>query len=71
MSTLSHAASLRQSVRRSRDPLPRRLLALLRLWHHRATSRSQLRQLDEHLLRDIGISRETARFVADKPFWRE
>lgn len=71
MHTLSPSAALRQSVRRSRDPLPRRLLALLRLWYHRARSRSQLRELDERLLRDIGISRETARFVADKPFWRE
>jgi len=71
MSTLSHASSLRQSIGRSRDPLPRRLLALLRLWQHRARTRAQLSQLDAHQLRDIGISRETARRVADKPFWRE
>ena len=32
-------------------------------------SRNQLAQLDERLLRDIGIDRATARFEATKPFW--
>jgi len=71
MNTLSQSSALRQSAGRSRDPLSRRLLTLLRLWHHRATSRRQLRQLDERLLRDIGISREAALHVAAKPFWCE
>ena len=34
-----------------------------------ARSRNQLAQLDERLLRDIGIDRATARFEATKPFW--
>lgn len=34
-----------------------------------ARSRHQLAQLDERLLRDIGVDRATARFEADKPFW--
>lgn len=34
-----------------------------------ARSRHQLAQLDERLLRDIGIDRATARFEAAKPFW--
>ena len=34
-----------------------------------ARSRHQLAQLDERLLRDIGIDRATARFEAGKPFW--
>ena len=34
-----------------------------------ARSRNQLAQLDERLLRDIGIDRATARFEAGKPFW--
>ena len=34
-----------------------------------ARSRNQLAQLDERLLRDIGIDRATARYEADKPFW--
>ncbi|KAF0102753.1 MAG: hypothetical protein FD144_2483 [Rhodospirillaceae bacterium] len=34
-----------------------------------ARSRHQLSQLDERMLRDIGIDRATARFEATKPFW--
>jgi uncharacterized protein YjiS (DUF1127 family) len=34
-----------------------------------ARSRHQLAQLDERLLRDIGIDRAAARFEATKPFW--
>lgn len=32
-------------------------------------SRRQLAQLDERLLRDIGVDRSTARFEATKGFW--
>ncbi|MBV8192732.1 MAG: DUF1127 domain-containing protein [Alphaproteobacteria bacterium] len=32
-------------------------------------SRRQLAQLDERLLRDIGVDRATARFEADRGFW--
>ena len=32
-------------------------------------SRRQLAQLDERLLRDIGLDRATARFEATKGFW--
>ena len=34
-----------------------------------ARSRRQLSQLDERLLRDIGLDRATARFEASKGFW--
>ena len=34
-----------------------------------ARSRRQLAQLDERLLRDIGLDRATARFEATKSFW--
>jgi uncharacterized protein YjiS (DUF1127 family) len=34
-----------------------------------AKSRRQLAQLDERLLRDIGLDRATARFEATKGFW--
>ena len=34
-----------------------------------ARSRRQLAQLDERLLRDIGVDRATARFEASKGFW--
>jgi uncharacterized protein YjiS (DUF1127 family) len=34
-----------------------------------ARSRRQLAELDERLLRDIGLDRATARFEADRGFW--
>ncbi len=49
---------------------PRRLLALVLLWHERARQRDRLRQLDAHALRDIGITREEALQESWKPFWR-
>lgn len=45
-------------------------LATLALWRRRARSRRELRELDEHLLRDIGVSRGVAEHEAAKPFWR-
>ncbi|HHI75921.1 MAG TPA: DUF1127 domain-containing protein [Gammaproteobacteria bacterium] len=44
--------------------------ATLKLWYQRARQRRRLAQLDEHLLRDIGITPEQARREARKPFWR-
>lgn len=45
--------------------------ARLRLWYRRARQRRQLLQLDERLLRDIGVTVDEARHEAAKPFWRE
>jgi uncharacterized protein YjiS (DUF1127 family) len=38
--------------------------------YRRAQSRRQLRELDDRLLADIGLSREAAREEARKPFWQ-
>jgi uncharacterized protein YjiS (DUF1127 family) len=48
----------------------RHALDTIRLWRERARGRAQLRTFDEHLLRDIGITRLQAAAEADKPFWR-
>ena len=48
----------------------RRSLDTLRLWRERARGRQQLRTFDDHLLRDIGITRLQAEAEAHKPFWR-
>jgi uncharacterized protein YjiS (DUF1127 family) len=48
----------------------RRLMDTVRLWRQRAEGRQQLRTFDDHLLRDIGITRLQAEAEADKPFWR-
>lgn len=38
-------------------------------WIERSRQRRALRQLDDHLLRDLGVSRVDAQQEADKPFW--
>ncbi len=43
---------------------------LLRHWRKRATQRQTLSQLDDRLLRDIGVQRPLADLEAAKPFWR-
>jgi uncharacterized protein YjiS (DUF1127 family) len=55
----------------SRSDRPwRRFLNTLRLWHRRAQGRQQLREFDDQMLRDIGITRLQAAAEATKPFWR-
>jgi uncharacterized protein YjiS (DUF1127 family) len=39
-------------------------------WIERAGQRQALAELDDHLLKDIGISPEQARRESAKPFWR-
>jgi uncharacterized protein YjiS (DUF1127 family) len=38
-------------------------------WQARARERRALAELDEHLLRDIGLDRLSAQEEAAKPFW--
>ena len=38
-------------------------------WHELARQRRSLRELDDHLLRDIGLTREQVAVAAAKPFW--
>jgi uncharacterized protein YjiS (DUF1127 family) len=42
----------------------------IQLWRERSRGRQQLLLLDEHVLRDIGITRLQAEAEASKPFWR-
>lgn len=42
---------------------------LVRLWADRAQGRRALRHLDDHLLKDIGLTRGQALREAGKPFW--
>ena len=43
----------------------------LLLWYERARQRRALRALDDHLLSDIGRSREEADREARRPFWQD
>ena len=47
-----------------------RVLERLLLWQERAAQRQALASLDDHLLKDMGITRAEALYEADKPFWR-
>jgi uncharacterized protein YjiS (DUF1127 family) len=47
-----------------------RALAVLLRWRERARQRRQLREMNDHLLRDIGITRAEAQAEAERPFWR-
>jgi uncharacterized protein YjiS (DUF1127 family) len=40
------------------------------LWLERARQRRQLRELSDHMLRDIGLTQADAWAESEKPFWR-
>jgi len=40
------------------------------VWAERAAERRHLAQLDEHLLKDIGLNRADVEAVSTRPFWR-
>jgi uncharacterized protein YjiS (DUF1127 family) len=45
-------------------------LAIWREWRRRARDRAELANLDDRMLKDIGLTRGDAEFLSDKPFWR-
>ena len=40
------------------------------VWAERAAERRHLAQLDDHLLKDVGLSRADIENVSARPFWR-
>jgi uncharacterized protein YjiS (DUF1127 family) len=54
----------------SRDGRLAHWLASLARMHDRYLQRQELAELSDHLLDDIGVSREEALREAGKPFWR-
>ena len=47
-----------------------RMAQAVTLWRERARDRRTLVELDEHILRDIGLTRTDVLSEAQKPFWR-
>jgi uncharacterized protein YjiS (DUF1127 family) len=47
-----------------------RSISLLLAWVDRSRQRHELDELDDRLLRDIGVTRDEARREAIKPFWQ-
>ena len=48
-----------------------RALNTLSRWYHRYHQRRKLLDLEDRMLKDIGISRVEALAEAKKPFWKE
>jgi len=82
MNSLSHPAAMtgrpadtsvdRKATRpEARESAVERLIRTLILWHHRSRSRAALKQLDDRLLRDVGLDRGSAEKAARKPFWQD
>ena len=46
----------------------RRIISAIRLWRARTHSRQQVRELSDHLLKDIGLRREDVGYEFPKPF---
>ena len=53
-----------------RPPVSGALRRVLHDWRERRRSRRELETLDDHMLRDIGITRYDAMIETHKPFWR-
>ena len=47
-----------------------RLADVILLWQERATQRAHLATLDDHMLRDLGLSRADVQRETAVPFWR-
>ncbi len=43
---------------------------LVNIWRQRSRQRKQLARLDQHLLKDIGLTKEMAAKEIAKPFWK-
>jgi len=46
------------------------IVAMVVRWSERGAQRRRLRQLDDHLLHDMGLSRADVEQEVSKPFWR-
>jgi uncharacterized protein YjiS (DUF1127 family) len=51
------------------EPARHSWLARVREWRRRRRSRTLIVQLNDHLLKDIGITYAEAELEANKPFW--
>ncbi len=44
--------------------------AVINVWRWRRNERRTIRQLDDHMLRDIGLDRVTAEQIGARAFWK-
>jgi len=60
---------VRRSAQRDRTGIAVRAVDLLSTWFERSRQRRHLHSLDEHMLKDIGVTRADVEFEAQKHFW--
>ena len=66
-----HSVVRQQRAGRGLSGAVSRIPATLREWRRRVHDRARLAELDERMLKDIGLTRADAEFLINKPFWRE
>ncbi len=47
-----------------------RIFATLCRWQNRSIARARLAEMDDHMMKDIGLDRREIEREAAKPFWR-
>ena len=68
--TIIPSALRARHLRHSARPQLGRFIEMIGVWQRRARERRELLELDDFLLRDIGLTRAEAIRLARKPFWR-
>lgn len=54
-----------------RGDRPGQVISKVAFWYNRSKQRKQLGNLDERMLKDIGITAYQAELEANKPFWMD
>jgi len=70
MHTIAHARPASAEPVNSSQTLGLRLFLAFYAWLERARQRHALSELDEHMLKDIGLTRADVTRETDKPFWQ-
>ena len=63
-------AHARRAPRAEDESLFGQLWATLAVWRERSRTRARLADLDDHMLRDIGLDPNLVEHEIRKPFWR-
>ena len=66
--TFGSAQSAKYAPRR--NSILRRVIRLLQLWRERTRSHPQLCELDDYILRDVGLTRDALLCESTRPYWR-
>jgi len=63
--------TVRVGLRRIALPEPKRIFLLVERWFERAAQRRRLGELEDRMLKDIGVSRGEAYRESSKWFWQD